>query len=299
MLSDTVFRRSVLKNITEYRSGSQGILSAVSNGRYAVIDACNALACRGGEPEGINAAVTIPDSYDEKLLKKLIADIDAQCRTCGTHIEDVAVSTSQHIRKPVITASAFGRSSEEMPAGMQKAGGNLDIIASGSIGMSGIMNVLDSHMDEAKKVYADSVINAAAADAGKLSVADRASLAAGAGASYLVAAGDGGIYAALWRLAADNGCGFDINLRDIPVKQEIIEMCELFDINPYELSSTGCMLITAEDGCGIVDVLNENAYDAVVIGHTTKEKAKMMHLEDEVRYLDVPRNEESERFIQL
>ena len=108
MLSDTVFRRSVLKNITEYRSGSQGILSAVSNGRYAVIDACNALACRGGEPEGINAAVTIPDSYDEKLLKKLIADIDAQCRTCGTHIEDVAVSTSQHIRKPVITASAFG-----------------------------------------------------------------------------------------------------------------------------------------------------------------------------------------------
>ena len=284
MLSDTVFRRSVLKNITEYRSGSQGILSAVSNGRYAVIDACNALACRGGEPEGINAAVTIPDSYDEKLLKKLIADIDAQCRTCGTHIEDVAVSTSQHIRKPVITASAFGRSSEEMPAGMQKAGGNLDIIASGSIGMSGIMNVLDSHM---------------AADAGKLSVADRASLAAGAGASYLVAAGDGGIYAALWRLAADNGCGFDINLRDIPVKQEIIEMCELFDINPYELSSTGCMLMTAEDGCGIVDVLNENGYDAVVIGHTTKEKAKMMHLEDEVRYLDVPRNEESERFIQL
>ena len=169
MLSDTVFRRSVLKNITEYRSGSQGILSAVSNGRYAVIDACNALACRGGEPEGINAAVTIPDSYDEKLLKKLIADIDAQCRTCGTHIEDVAVSTSQHIRRPVITASAFGRSSEGMPAGMQKAGGNLDIIASGSIGMSGIMNVLDSHMDEAKKVYADSVINAAAADAGKLS----------------------------------------------------------------------------------------------------------------------------------
>lgn len=166
MLSDTVFRRSVLKNITEYRSGSQGILSAVSNGRYAVIDACNALACRGGEPEGINAAVTIPDSYDEKLLKKLIADIDEQCRTCGTHIEDVTVSTSQHIRKPVITASAFGRSSEGMPAGMQKAGGNLDIIASGSIGMSGIMNVLDSHMDEAKKVYADSVINAAAAARG-------------------------------------------------------------------------------------------------------------------------------------
>lgn len=299
MLSDTVFRRSVLKNITEYRLGSQGILSAVSNGSFAVIDACNRLACCKASPEGVNVALTVPDDYDEKALKRLVADIDAQCKVCRTHIEDIQVSTSQYIQKPVISASAFGKGEDKQDAAKKACSDKLDIIVSGSIGMSGMINVLASRMDEARKVYADSVINAAAADAEKLSVADRALLAAQAGAAYLVAAGEGGINAALWRLAADNTCGFDINLRDIPVKQEIIEMCELFDINPYELSSVGCMLMTAEDGCGIVEVLNENGFDAVVIGHTISGKAKQMHLEDEVRYLDVPRNEESERFEQL
>lgn len=299
MLSDTVFRRSVLKNITEYRLGSQGILSAVSNGSFAVIDACNRLACCKASPEGVNVALTVPDDYDEKALKRLVADIDTQCKVCRTHIEDIQVSTSQYIQKPVISASAFGKGEDKQDATKKACSDKLDIIVSGSIGMSGMINVLASRMDEARKVYADSVINAAAADAEKLSVADRALLAAQAGAAYLVAAGEGGINAALWRLAADNTCGFDINLRDIPVKQEIIEMCELFDINPYELSSVGCMLMTAEDGCGIVEVLNENGFDAVVIGHTISGKAKQMHLEDEVRYLDVPRNEESERFEQL
>ena len=38
---------------------------------------------------------------------------------------------------------------------------------------------------------------------------------------------EGGIFAALWDMAQAGNVGLDIDFRSIPVKQEIIELCEM------------------------------------------------------------------------
>lgn len=53
----------------------------------------------------------------------------------------------------------------------------------------------------------------------------------------------GGIFTALWEMAERAGVGLEVDLKRIPVKQETIELCEYFDINPYNLYSAGALLI--------------------------------------------------------
>ena len=58
-----------------------------------------------------------------------------------------------------------------------------------------------------------------------------------AGASALCAMGEGGILRALWKMAEASRVGLRADLRKIPVRQETIEICERFDLNPYKLLS--------------------------------------------------------------
>ena len=91
--------------------------------------------------------------------------------------------------------------------------------------------------------------------------------------------------------------GIEVDFRKIPVRQEIIEICEIFNINVYELSSLGCLLMTLHRGYDIVNLFKSKGINARIIGHTTNSNAKILRTEDEVRYLEVPRTEESERII--
>ena len=48
---------------------------------------------------------------------------------------------------------------------------------------------------------------------------------------------EGGIFAALWEMAAAANVGLSIDLKNIPIKQHTIEVCEYFNLNPYLLHS--------------------------------------------------------------
>ena len=45
-----------------------------------------------------------------------------------------------------------------------------------------------------------------------------------------------------------SGVGLEIDLKKIPIRQETIEICEFFDLNPYKLLSGGSLLLAAADG---------------------------------------------------
>ena len=55
---------------------------------------------------------------------------------------------------------------------------------------------------------------------------------AGASARYLM--GEGGFLSALWKMAEASGAGLSADLRSVPIRQETIEICEIFDVNPYK-----------------------------------------------------------------
>ena len=53
----------------------------------------------------------------------------------------------------------------------------------------------------------------------------------------------GGLFGALWEAAEDLGCGLCVRTDEIPLRQEIVEIMELFNEDPYESSSAGSFII--------------------------------------------------------
>ena len=103
---------------------------------------------------------------------------------------------------------------------------------------------------------------------------------------------EGGIFGALWELAEASGIGLEIDLKKIPVRQETIEICEFFGLNPYELISSGCMLMAASDGNLLVRELEKEGIPAVVIGKAMEGNDRVLINEEERRFLEPPKADE-------
>lgn len=98
--------------------------------------------------------------------------------------------------------------------------------------------------------------------------------------------GTGGIYSGLWQFAMAYETGFEVTLEDIPIRQETIEICEYYDINPYMLDSTGSIMAAVEDGPALVAAMEQAGIPAVVIGRTVRGKGKLIRRDGEISCLE-------------
>ena len=80
--------------------------------------------------------------------------------------------------------------------------------------------------------------------------------------------GEGGFLSALWKMAEASQVGLEMDFSKVPIRQETIEICEIFDINPYKLNSEGAVLIGIPAGEALVQELRRMGMMAAVIGQT-------------------------------
>lgn len=112
------------------------------------------------------------------------------------------------------------------------------------------------------------------------------------GATECEPAGEGGILKALWDLSGAYMTGIRFTLRKIPVRQETIEICERYDMNPYRLFSAGCLLFTADNGGDLVYALNGQGLHAAVVGKVTGGIKLIIDHGESIGYLDRPAEDE-------
>lgn len=108
---------------------------------------------------------------------------------------------------------------------------------------------------------------------------------------------EGGIFHALWDMAEKEHRGMDIDLCRIPIRQETVELCEVFDLNPYQARSGGCCLITASNGAPVLERLKAAGVPVSYIGIVTKGPARLLRHQEDIRYLDKPRYQDEIRKI--
>ena len=107
----------------------------------------------------------------------------------------------------------------------------------------------------------------------------------------------GGIFAALWEMAERAGTGLLADLKKIPIRQESVEICEFYEVNPYQLTSAGALLIAADDGDGLCKALWEVGINAQVIGSLRAGNDRIIVNEDEERFLDMPQADEIHKIL--
>lgn len=267
-------------------------------GKLAIVITTNDLASAGAEPVGVMLTMLLPDDYEETELKSLMQQLEAAAAEANVQIMGGHTEVTNAVKQPIVTVCGVGKAKKGHLVTTGGARAGMDIIVTKWIALEGTSILAKEKEEELKSRYSESFIDKAKAFDQYLSVMTEAATAVESGVGAMHDVTEGGIFGALWEMAEASGVGLEIDLKKIPLRQETVEICEFFDINPYELISSGSMLIAATDGNALVRDIEKAGIKATIIGKATAGNDRILMNEDERRYLEPPKSDELYKIIQ-
>lgn len=258
---------------------------------YAIMAAANNLAASGAAPAAVTLSLTLPREAEETVLKELMEQAEECCGELNIQIAGGHTEVSGAVNWPVVTATVIGKADGKRGDQHERhkvCEGHKDVVVSKWIGIEGTAILVREKEEELLKRFSPGFLGAAREQERYLSVEREAAIALKSSVYAMHDVRNGGIFGALWELSRKLGVGLSIDLKEIPVKQETIEICEFFNISPYELLSGGALIMAAEDGNGLVRELKKAGIAASVIGRTNDSNDRLILNGEETRYLGPP-----------
>ena len=317
-----LFIPEFMPEFTQGFSGKNGVAMAVNPvegwtfaAKRAVYGAVNSMLAAGAAPKAISLSILMPEEAEEKQLKALIKEIDSLCMQEDILVLSGHTAVSPYVSTLILSVTAMGSITENRKditanrenntankESIEDSKGNtkqitvvnadLDLVVAGTVGREGAAMLAAEYAKRLEERYAPSYIEAAKHlfdDGSMTAVADILQ------EKEVVSVHDvreGGIFAALWEMAAAANVGLSIDLKNIPIKQHTIEVCEYFNLNPYMLRSGGTLLLACANGARIVEQLKNTGVQAAVIGQTTAGNDRLIRYDDEARFLEPPKMDE-------
>lgn len=315
---ETILKRSVLKQIRQLRPEvlvgagvgedcavaqiPEGEVLVISTdpitgttkdaGKYAIHITANDIAAGGAEIFGVMLTILLPDGTEEKELKEMMAQMQEVCSRLQIQIMGGHTEITAAVNQPVITVTGLGR----MPADQVRKSADLkpgqELVMTKWAGLEGTAIIAAEKEAELQGRIRSDLIEAAKAMGEQISVVEDARVAMKAGVSAMHDVTEGGVFGALWEMAAASGVGVEVDLPAIPLRQETVELCEYFDVNPYMLISSGCLLMGTEKGNHLVSELSKAGIPAAVIGRVTEGNDRVILNRGERRFLTPPESDQ-------
>ena len=315
-LAEPALKRSVLRQLTtdpvfvRERYGSDCAVSEQESGCFSVYAAAgvvpgfeddpgklitaavNNLVCSGAEPESVLVQALLPPEYGETDLKADMKRLSAAASHYSMGIVGGHTEVTAGVIRPYYLVTGIGkvRAAERRDREILRPG--QELVVTRWIALGGTAALARAHEEELKKRYPFALIDRAKAFEKIMSVEEEARAITHFGAAAMHDLSQGGIFNGLWEMAERAGVGLEVDLKKIPVKQETIEICEYYDINPYYLYSAGSMLAGTDNGEALVAELAAAGIPAVVIGRVTDGKDRIIRNGEDVRFLDRPKQDE-------
>lgn len=259
---------------------------------YAILKAVNDVASRGAEVIGVSVQLILPLSATEAQLKALAGSMDAVCMQAGIQLTCLKAETNPCVNQILTIATATGEAAGDSILRTEDAAAGQDILLCGHIALEGTLRILAEREEELSGRFVPSFIRQLKEQKKELFAARAIAAAGKAGAAAIHQIGSGGILAALWELAEASGIGMETELSKISIRQETVEICEFYNLNPYQMTSAGSFLITAKNGDAVVKALEGAGARAVRLGVATDGNARVITSGEEQRYLDRPAPDE-------
>ncbi len=266
-------------------------------GDLAIHITLNDLASAGAEPVGVMLTILLPEGSEEQDLKSLMRQMEEGCAAANVQIMGGHTEVTRVVNQPVVSVCGVGKAREEQLVSTGGARPGHDIIITKWIGLEGTSIIAKEKEAELLTRYPDDLVETARNFDKYLSVVPEAAVAVKSGVSAMHDVTEGGIFGALWEMAESSGVGLTVDLKKIPVRQETIEVCEFFGINPYELISSGSMLMASQDGNQLVQDLEKAGIPAVVVGKATAGNDRVLLNGEEQRFLEPPKTDELYRVV--
>lgn len=168
----------------------------------------------------------------------------------------------------------------------------MELIVTRWIALSGTARAARERAAELRTRFPEAMLRSARAFDAYRDVRKDCEEARKAGAAAVYPLGAQGFFSNLWQMAQAEATGLWVDVRSIPIRQETVEICEYFDMNPYYLHAEGALLLLAGDGGTVADRLRAAGIPAAVVGHTESGKDRILYNQGRRRFLDRPQRDE-------
>ncbi len=261
-------------------------------GKLAIQITANDLASAGAEPIGVLLTILLPDGTREIALKRIMEQMELACRDAKMQILGGHTEVTKVVNQPVVSVTGVAKAKKGQLVTTAGARPGMDIVVTKWIGLEGTTILSKEKEAELKEHFPEEFVDTAISFEQYLPVIPEAAVAVKSGVGAMHDVTEGGIFGALWEMAEASDVGLEIDLKKIPIRQETIEVCEYFDVNPYGLISSGSMLMAAEDGEKLVDRLARAGIPASVVGKAVAGNDRVILRDGERRFLEPPKTDE-------
>lgn len=248
------------------------ITGATQNiGKLAVHISCNDVSTSGAEPVGLLVTILLPPNSTEEELKIIMDDIIKTANKSNVEIIGGHTEITDAVTRPVVSTTVVGKVKKENMIATKGALVGQDLILTKWAGLEGTAILANEYEQELTKRLGKQVVESAKEFAEQLSVVPESKIASLCDVTSMHDVTEGGVLGAIWEIAQCAEVGVDINIDSILVKEETIQICNVFGISPYRLISSGCMLMTTFKADKCIEELKKNGIVANIIGKITKE----------------------------
>ncbi len=314
-IPETVLKRSVFKQIRHRREevlvrpgvgidcsalavgedeaivlSTDPITSTANNiGDLAIHITANDIAVSGAEMIGVMLAIIMPEKGKESELRAMMQKIEACCASLNIEVMGGHTEVSTAVNQIIVTVTGVGKIAKEKLVNPRRMKEGQEIVMTKWAGLEGTAIIASEKKEELCTRYTTEFIDGASEFIKHISIVKEAKIALEHDVVMMHDITEGGVFGALWEVGAAGNVGMEIDLTKIPMKQETVEICEFFDINPYLLISSGSLIIVTERANELIAHLEREGIPAAVIGRITDNNERVVVNDYERRYLEPPK----------
>lgn len=253
----------------------------------------NDLLCMGATPGGFMYHLLSDDDLTEEQVREIMQMLKRQSKKYGMSYLGGDIQVSHQVMGAVSNMTMFGEASKGKQLSNARLQPGMDIVMTKYAGLLGTswlvkqgdrnrLSRLPNELMEKAGKFGENLCSEAEAD-----------IALAEGVMAIQNTSEGGVFGDLWNFAEASGVGLVVELKAIPIRQETIEICERYNLNPYLIPAGGALLMGTYHGEELVEKIKAAGHHGAVIGHVTEGKERVVLNGDERRAL-LPHGNEKE-----
>ncbi|MHB1483110.1 MAG: AIR synthase family protein [Saccharofermentanales bacterium] len=257
-------------------------------GSIAIHVSCNDIACAGVKPAAIMLVVIAPASATREELITVIDQASQTAKNIGVDIIGGHTEVSDAVNRFILMTTAFGyqESGNVISAAGAKTGDT--ILMTKYAAMEGTAILATDFEKRLSTAVSIENIEKAKKLISEISVVEEGVICGILGVHAMHDATEGGIMGAVWEITEASHTGCLIDLKKIPVLTETRKICDLLDLDPYRLISSGSMIIITDKPEKVIESLAMENIKCTGIGKITAKSRQFKDLDGRIKELMPP-----------
>ncbi|MCR5824616.1 MAG: hypothetical protein K6G60_09335 [Lachnospiraceae bacterium] len=245
-------------------------------GELCVTRAVNSMAAAGGKASWISVSLCCPEEAAEDFAKRVMDEAVRGAEKCNVRIVSGNTLVAE---QPMITVTATGEKVHDLKSPSKET--QRILIMAGYAGNAGAAMLAKKKYELFAERLTGEFIEKALWGSEETGIGAAAEMLAErcGNAVSMHDISEGGVFGALWELLEREKAGCTVDLKEIPIKQAAIEVCEILDVSPYQIRGDGGLLAIVED-------TPENRELGKVIGTVDNKADRVIVNGEERRFLE-------------